>query len=160
MTMKKAIFKIDNIKYQYDENRKGTKWSLDGEKWMNGGEFKEIAYKACLGYKAEKDANTRFDKGSDIEERAESVKSSKATLTSAKLGESLEEIIKAYFERVASDKFTWVTIFGNELKAYTMNANEFKKFIEEWARYDKSRKVVRFKVTSKKMVRWLEERAA
>lgn len=157
--MKKATYTLNKVQYQYDEERKGAKWSFNGTNWMNGGEFKEAAYKACLGYEATKDANTRFDEGSDIEQTHESVKSSKATLTSVKLGKNFEEVVKAYFEKVASKKFTWVVIIENELTAYTMNKAEFEEFIREWARFDKGRKVVRFKATSGKMVRWLEKRA-
>ena len=67
-----------NFKFAFDPAHKGASYTLDGEHYMNGGEFAEIADKMVKGLGSKKDANTPFDKGSDIEETDTSVKSSKA----------------------------------------------------------------------------------
>lgn len=147
-----------NFKFQFDPTRKGAKYSLDGEHWLNNGEFAEVADKAVKGYDLNKDANTAYDMGSDIEQTSTSVKSGKATLTSKVLGESKEEVVKTYFANVHSTNWDWVILLDESVIIYNMNAEEFKEFIEEWASYDAIRKVIRFKTTSSKMVRWLEDR--
>lgn len=156
-TMTRNAFAI-NFKFQFDPTRKGAKYSLDGEHWLNNGEFAEVADKAVKGYDLNKDANTAYDMGSDIEQTSTSVKSGKATLTSKVLGESKEEVIKTYFSNVHSTNWDWVILLDESVIIYNMNAEEFKEFIEEWASYDAIRKVIRFKTTSSKMVRWLEDR--
>ena len=147
-----------NFKFQFDPTRKGAKYSLDGEHWLNNGEFAEVADKAVKGYDLNKDANTAYDMGSDIEQTNTSVKSGKATLTSKVLGENKEEAVKTYFANVHSTNWDWVILLDESVIIYNMNAEEFKEFIEEWASYDAIRKVIRFKTTSSKMVRWLEDR--
>ena len=156
--MNKTIYEI-NIKYIFDNNRKGAKYSLDGIHFFNSGELAEIMDKSVKGYEVAKDANTAYDKGSDIKETNTSVKSGKATLTSKVLGNSKDEILNTYFKTVHSDNWDWVVIIDDTITIYNMNAKEFREFTEEWAAYDENRKVVRFKATSGKMIKWLEERA-
>lgn len=156
--MKKITGKI-NLEYMFDPNRKGAKFSIDGAHWFNSGEFAEMADKAIRGYAPAKDANTAYDRGSDIEESLTSVKSGKATLTSKVLGNNKAEVLKVYFETVHSTNWDWVIMIDDSIVVYNMNAEEFKEFCEEWSSYDESRKVIRFKSTSGKMIKWLEERA-
>lgn len=156
--MNKATYEI-NIKYTFDNNRKGAKYSIDGIHFFNSGELAEIMDKSVKGYKVAKDANTAYDKGSDIEETNTSVKSGKATLTSKVLGTNKIEVLNTYFKTVYSDNWDWVVIIDDTITIYNMNAKEFREFAEEWSAYDESRKVVRFKATSGKMIKWLEERA-
>lgn len=147
------------ISYIYDSDRKGAKFSVNnGKSWINGGEMAEIGSKAVFGIAVlEKDANTPFDQGSDIEELEMSVKSSKFTLC-CPIGKSWEETITNYFQRVHSTSWCYTVIIEDEITCYVMNAEEFKDFLGSWAKWDGSRNVVRGKATSGKMVRWLEER--
>lgn len=73
--------------------------------------------------------NLRWDKGSDIPELHISVKSAKFSLCAGGHlhGESLNEMLDDYFERVASTTFAYVT---REFEVYEMNAKEFRAFLE------------------------------
>lgn len=146
--------------FQFDANHSGAHYSFDGgSHWCNFGEFAETHFKACLNLKAEKDANTPFDKGDDIPEYSASVKSSKATLVNRVLGNSFEETKALYFENVHSKRFVWVSIQDTELTAFWMDASEFENFLNEFSSFDKSRKVIRFKAESKRMIQWLKEKS-
>ena len=50
-----------NFKFAFDPAHKGAPYTLDGEHYMNGGEFAEIADKMVKGLGSKKDANTPFD---------------------------------------------------------------------------------------------------
>lgn len=155
--MRKAIL-LHGLTYTYDGNRKGAKYTFDnGEHWKNGGEATEICLKGGLGFTPTKDGNTPFDVGSDIEPLQMSVKSSKATLTSIILGYDFDSILKCYFERTASNQWAWGILIDDTITAYIMNAQEFERFTREWASYDDNRKVIKYKATSGKMIKWLEE---
>ena len=156
--MKKITAEI-KINYIYDSTRKGAKYSTDGEHFMNGGEFAEIIAKAVLGYESRKDANTAFDKGSDIPEIEASVKSSKATLVNKKLADTFEGSIKEYFKATHSKIFIYVVIIDDTATLYMMNANEFESFIKAFAGMNE-RGFIRFKGTSAKTIAWLESAAA
>ena len=95
--MKRTEYKI-NFQFTFDPMHKGAPYTMDGEHYMNGGEFAEVADKMVKGLGSKKDANTPFDMGSDIEETQTSVKSSKATLTSAKIGYDFDSIKNCYFD--------------------------------------------------------------
>lgn len=155
--MKKTIYTI-NFNYQFVASHKGAPYTFDGEHFLNCGEFLEVGEKMVLGLKGEKDANTPFDKGSDIEETNTSVKSSGATISPIR-GESVDEIMKEYFERVHSNNWDYVTIIDEEMVVYKMDANEFGEFVKEFGKVNE-RKVVRLKKESGKMIRWFEERIA
>ena len=155
--MKKAVFTM-NFHFEYDPAHRGAPYSLDGEHYMNAGEFAEVADKLCKGFGSSKDANTPFDKGSDIAETMTSVKSSKATLTGAQIGYDFESIKKCYFARVHSTNWDYVVIMDDTLTVYNMDAAEFEDFMDNWATYSKDRNVIRFKATSGKMLNWLDER--
>ena len=147
-----------NFKFAFDPAHKGAPYTLDGEHWMNGGEFAEVADKMVKGFGSKKDANTPFDKDSDIEETDTSVKSSKATLTSAQIGYDFESIKRCYFARVHSTNWDYVVVLDGTVIIYNMNASEFESFLNEWASYCKDRNVIRMKTTSGKMLRWFDER--
>ena len=155
--MKKTTYTL-NVNYQFNTEHKGAPYTFDGEHYMNAGEFKEAIRKAVAGLECKKDANTPFDKGSDIEEFNTSVKSSGATISPVK-GDTLQDIMTEYFERVHSTNWDYVTVVDEEVIVYNMNAEEFKEFVEEFGRVN-SRKVVRLIKESGRMIRWLEERIA
>ena len=135
-----------NLSYAYDAARKGAKYSINGGKsWLNGGEFAEAAAKAVHGLDAAKDANTRFNEGSDVPEFHASVKSSKASLT-------------AYFEQVASSEFWYVTIADELVTIYKMNATKFERFLRKFSKLNE-RGVIRIAATSSKMLAWLDANA-
>lgn len=157
--MKKATYVV-NVPYVFDPTHKGAPYSLNGgANWTNGGELKETLLKAALGYEARKDANTPYDMGSDIEELNASVKSNKATLVNKVLGTNYMEVKATYFATVHSTTWIWVSLVDEVLVAYYMNAEEFSEFMDNWASFDNSRKVIRFKAESMKMLQWLEARA-
>lgn len=145
-----------HLSYTYDATRKGAKYSINGGKsWLNGGEFAEAAAKAAHGLDAAKDANTRFNEGSDVPEFHASVKSSKASLTNMKLADSFEGSIRAYFEQVASSEFWYVTIIDELATIYKMNAKTFERFLRKFAKLNE-RGVIRIGATSAKMLAWLD----
>ena len=149
-----------NFKFAFDPAHKGAPYTLDGEHYMNGGEFAEIADKMVKGLGNKKDANTPFDQGSDIEETDTSVKSSKATLTSAQIGYDFDSIKRCYFARVHSTNWDYVVVLDDTVIIYNMNAAEFESFLDNWSSYCKDRNIIRIKATSGKMLRWFDERVA
>lgn len=157
--MKKTTCKI-NKDYIFDPAHKGAPYSLNGgESWVNGGELKEVLFKASLGLEAKKDACGAYDTTDDVPELGASVKSSKATLTSKKLGYDFDSVKNHYFATVHSTLWVWVSIHDEELTAYYMDAEEFETFLDKWATYCEDRRVIRFKIESLKMIQWLNERA-
>ena len=155
--MKKTTYTL-NVNYQFVAEHKGAPYTFDGQHFMNAGEFKEAIRKAAAGLECKKDANTPFDKGSDIEEYNTSVKSSGATISPIK-GDTLEGIMTEYFERVYSDNWDYVTLVDEEVIVYNMEKEEFMEFVREFGRIN-TRKVVRLIKESGRMIRWLEERIA
>ena len=152
--MKKIEAEI-RINYTFDNNRKGAKYTLNGLNWMNHGEFAEVVTKNILGFESVKDANTAFDKGSDIPEIKASVKSSKASLTSMKLADTFEGSMNEYFKRTHSEIFIYTVIIDENATLYMMNEKEFRLFMMNFSSLNE-RKVIRFKATSGKMVKFLE----
>lgn len=151
--------KAMNLSYTYDATRKGAKYSINGGKsWLNGGEFAEAAAKAAHGLDAAKNANTRFNEGSDVPEFHASVKSSKASLTNMKLADDFDGSIRAYFEQVASSEFWYVTIIDELVTVYKMNATKFERFLRKFSKLNE-RGVIRIAATSSKMLAWLDANA-
>ena len=149
----------NTLRFTFDASHKGAPYTIDGgAHYMNGGDFAEVAFKHALGLPAVKDGNGDFRKVSDVPSLSMSVKSSRGTLTSVKLGNSAEEIIANFFPVCASKSFAWVVLVDDMIYAYIMNPDEFKTFTMEWGRYDADRHVIRFKITSAKMLAWLEAR--
>lgn len=153
--MKKQIYNISTSFHFEPVAHKGAPYSFDGSHWMNAGEFTECMVKACMGFSCEKDANTPYDRGSDIPEINASVKSGGATLVNMKLGATDSEFLNVFFENVHSDKFIWGVVIDDQLTTYTMNAKEFRPFCENFGKINE-RGYFRFKKTSGKMLSWLE----
>lgn len=148
------------INYTYDANHSRSHYLIEGTTdHKNGGEFAEIVCKAIRGFKAEKDANTPFDKGSDIEETSTSIKSSGCGLTDMKLADNREDFLAEYFRRVHSTNVDYVVIIDEEVTIYNMNMDEFREFTSKFATWDKHSTKVRIR-TSGKMIKWFEERVA
>jgi hypothetical protein len=99
-----------------------------------------------------------YNLGSDIPQLHESVKSGKATLTSVVLGESVDEIITNYVATTASSLHSYVMLIDDELITYIMDIDEFVEFTREFGSYEASRKVIRYKADSGKMIKWFEAR--
>lgn len=154
--MKKEIRTI-NFNYTFNTAHKGANYTLDNEHWINGGEFAEVVTKSVLGYEAKKDANTRYDVASDIEEINASVKSSRFTLVNMKLAETFEETITKYFETVHSNIWIYTVVIENEATLYYMNKTEFNEFLHTFCFFNE-RFNVRCRATSGKMIAWFENK--
>lgn len=149
--------KTISINYTYDKAHKGANYTLDGEHWMNNGEFAEVITKSVLGFEAKKDANTAYNEGSDIEELNASVKSSRFTLTSKVLADTFDNTVIKYFETVHSTVWIYTVVMEDTATLYTMNADEFREYLYKFATFTE-RKVIRAKATSTKMIAWFESK--
>lgn len=159
--MRKIVAEIP-VNYTYDKDHARSHFKVEGhDSYMNGGEFAEVVDKAIRGFKAEKDANTPFDEGSDIEETKTSIKSNNCGLTDNKeMRTTKEHYLSQYFERVHSTNVDYVVIIDEEVTIYNMDMHtEFKEFVEAFGSWDKHSRKIRLK-TSGKMIKWLEERVA
>lgn len=156
--MRKEIHPIP-FAFSFDPAHKGAPYTLDGgQRWMNAGQFKQIARVAALFGRVERPDHVPYDVDSDIPELHESVKSSKATLVNMHLGDDLQSTLDFYFAHTASEVHSWVSMVDEDIVTYIMNNEEFREFAERFAWYDNDRKVVRFKAESGKMIKWFEER--
>lgn len=154
--MKKTTYDL-TLTYTYDPAHKGAPYTLDGQHWMNGGEYIECAIKSVLGFEAKKDANIPYDLGSDIPELNASVKSSRFTLTNRSLADDFEGSIKKYFETVHSSIWLYGIQLDDQITIYEMNAKEFECFLRTFTGMNE-RKVIRARATSGKMIAWFESR--
>lgn len=141
--------------FTYDPNHKGAHYLIDG-RYANAGEAVEIMLKACKGFEATKDANTRFDMGSDIEETHTSVKTFGFSLCES-IADTFTETISEYFRRTASTNVSYALIVNEEIVEYNMSLEEFKDMLERFGSWDKSGKKIRVK---RNPLAWLEMRAA
>lgn len=147
----------NTLPFQFDPTRKNAKYTIDGEKWMNHGEFCEVLAKHCLGYEAKKDANTRFDKGADIPELNASVKSYNGGLTDMKLSDDPEIWLNRFWAMSDETQIViWVFEHGEEVDLWFMNHEEFKEFVKIAAKWDNHDKKYRFKTCANKTNAWLE----
>lgn len=149
-----------NFGWHYDHAHAGAHYVVeDREGFLNGGQFKEYAPKRILGLDTKLDP-VRFDLGSDIPELGASVKSDNASLTDVFLGNTKEEILRNYFDRVVSREFWWVDQPERDLLVvYKMDLNKFRKFCELFGAYRQSEKKVRFPKMNTKMLGWLKRNA-
>lgn len=154
--MKLSIY-TQTLEHTYT-NHSGAHYLMSDGRHYNTGEYLEASDKHCKGLDWHKDANTPWNKGSDIEETHTSVKSSKFTLASDLTGDTIEEVLEQYFAQVASTNWDYVIEIDEQIYIYNMNRDEFKQFVLQFARIDKTRRTVRGLATSSKMVKWLEER--
>lgn len=133
----------------------------------NSGNVGEAATSEAFGcgFKFDTD-HIAYNKGSDIEELKMSVKTSGASLACIyrddNTAEAFESIINEYFDNVHSVTWAYTILIDNIANIYVMNAEEFKVFIKTWGTMSKeSGKTcykIKFKKTSGKMIKWLEER--
>lgn len=148
-----------NFEYIYSPvEHKGAPYSLDGEHWFNHGDLCEIADKSSRNLPLTKDANTPYDKGSDINDLRISCKSSHCTLVNKVLGYDYESVKAMYFATCHSTTWDYITIINDEIIIYTMDKEEFSKFMDAFAGFAKDRKTIRFKNETLKMLKWLDER--
>jgi len=138
----KSVYNISDFNYTYDNTRAGAKYCyydslLDTMKHGNGGDFFEVVRKYSLGLDSHKDPSGSFDTGSDIEEYGISCKSWKFTLQSVYKAQNLEEAIKVYFEKTASDTIEFGWVEGDELVVYTMSHEIFKAFLFTFGRFER-----------------------
>ena len=154
--MKKMTFE-NNLTYIYNAERKGAKYSLDGVKYMNHGEYAECLAKSVLGFEAKKDANTRFDMGEDIPELNASVKSWNCGLTDMKLADNKEEYLAKFWAMSnPSVNYIWVYDYADKVDLWFMTSDEFKKFVDDLGFWDEYAKKIRFKICNNKINAWLE----
>lgn len=158
--MNKVQFFNDKFSYAYDATHKGAPYIVNG-RHCNAGQLAEALFSGFNGYgfKFDKDA-VPFDRGSDVGNY--SVKSSGASLACL-YGLDKAAILDEYFARVYSTAWVYVVQLDDMVYFYTMNAEEFRAFAEEWAGLTREsgkeiRYKVRFKKTSSKMLQWLDER--
>lgn len=154
--MKKMTF-ANNLTYIFDAKRAGAKYTLDGEHWMNHGEYCECLAKSVLGYEPTKDANTAFNAGEDIPELNASVKSWNAGLTDMKLGATRAEYVEKFFSMSNPETvYLWVYDYADMVDLWFMDATEFRAFVEAVGNWDEHCKKIRFKTCNNKINLWLE----
>lgn len=140
--------------FTYDADHKGAHYLING-RYHNTGEAIELMLKACKGYEARKDANTRFDKGSDIEETKTSIKTLGFSLCES-IADNFTDTVSEYFKRTASTNVSYALIQNDEIVEYNMNLEEFKDMLERFGAWDKASKKIRVK---RNPLAWLEMRA-
>ena len=155
---------LNPLNYTYNKAHSGSHYLINGEEsYCNYGQLCESIAKAYRGLYTGNNPTTPYWEGSDIEEISASVKSSNATLADV-FGNSFESIVNTYFANVHSKLFIYMVDMGEQITEYHMNAKEFREFVESWAglAVDSGTHLtkVRFKKTSGKMIKWLEERVA
>ena len=157
--MKKLSY-VNTMPYTYDHTHRGARYKIAG-KYKNHGEFCESIAKFHRGLEYAINPNARYDEESDIPSINASVKSSGATLADL-FGNSKEQIIKTFMATVHSTLFIYIVDMDDQITEYHMNAKEFTEFAMKWANLvrDSGSQLmkVRFKHTSGKMIKWLEDR--
>jgi len=140
-----------------------------GTTYRNRGEVCESIAKFHRGIFTKNNPNTAWNAGSDIESEHAEVKSSEAGLGRGIGGyaNNASDKIKAYFREAPVDK-KWIWLEWNEktneVTEYHMNKSEFGKFIREFTRVhnmsNHKEVCIRFRKSTKKMVKWLERNCA
>jgi hypothetical protein len=140
----------------YDENHKGAKYFVNGA-YKNEGELIECGRSERAGLGFRKDGNTAYNMGSDVADI--SVKSGRARLTTIRLANDRLTFIDKYLENEPSKSFSYGIYNGNgKFTFYEMSREEFREFAVTFTKWTPSESTPRFPVTSKEVVRWLEER--
>ena len=135
----------------------------------NNGDLLEWAL--CRYYKVNRSThdNLRYDICSDLDTpdgKHISIKASGFTLMSGTLCEgrtTFEGILNLYSEKVHSNTFAYIT---KDFVVYEMNLTEFRAFLCTFGRVERESSKnhglmkIRCRKESKKMLRWLSERAA
>lgn len=134
----------------------------------NAGDAREWSIAARYGIARSKHDSGAYDRDSDVNagDKHISVKSAKFTLMSGNLCEgrdTFDGIWELYAERVHSNCWAYVCKDG---RVYEMNKAEFKQFVYEFCRTERESEKnggqmkIRCRDESKKMLAWLEARAA
>ena len=131
----------------------------------NTGYQDEFAYKWVKGFAQVVALNAAYDKASDIEQIALSIKSSHFTLASGNLmrGNTLEEMIDHYIATTASARTAYIT---REYDVFYMNHKELKEFLMLFGRLEKDSKrnggktKVRMCRETKAVLAWLNSQAS
>lgn len=164
--MKKVTY-INAMPYQFDKNHKVAHYLLTNGKYRNHGEFLESVVKYHLGIFTDVNPNTTWSNGSDIEMFHISVKSDGACI-----GRNFGDIhdpnkqIAFYFRYVPSSTFVWPIMNEKtqEVTEYHMSKREFGKFVNLFTYYTSDSKMkdkaIRFRSSTKKMKKWLDEQCA
>ena len=130
--------------------------------YKNNGQHAEQLADYALTGQIRKADRVPFDKGSDIPELEASVKSARFTLASTLKGETFEEQLEDYFTRTASKVAVYVSLKLE--KAFLMDMEEFREFIESFCKLQRSssknggKPVIRMGTETKKVQEWLLER--
>ena len=151
--MKKIFYKA-RVTITRAPDKSGAPFTVDGVHYFNRGEVNECAFSECEGYGFRKDANTRYDLGSDV--GAYSVKSARARLTTAKLATERDTFIAEYLRTEKSDGFVWSIWDGVQgFTFYLMNREEFTEMVFTFCGWDGT---PRLPDNTKALLQWLEER--
>lgn len=150
------------LEYQFIPAHRGAPYYIpEMEKFVNMGQLLEIFARAYRGLALGACDNKPWNEGSDIEEFSISIKSSGASLASI-YAPTKRKIMDIYFTGCPSTEWLYMVIIDNEVIEYSMNKNEFKLFLENYAdmtyesgHHDRTK--LRFKKTSGKMLNWLDE---
>ena len=135
--------------------------------YKNEGDAREWAVCGSKGIERVKHDAGAYDTSSDVNCGSThiSVKASKFSLMSGSLCEGLENfdaIWNLYESKCHSN--TWVYVTADYI-AYEMNMNEFEQFVYEFCKLERESEKnggamkIRCKAESKKMLKWLAERA-
>ena len=150
---------INTLNYKYNAEHKGSHYLINGSTtYKNRGELLESIAKHYRGLYTEVNPTTSWESGSDIESENASIKSSEASL-----GRGVGTL-ENYFKNVASRTFIWVELNDQtqEVTEYQMTKQEFFNFVNLFTRVHNSsnhkEQIFRFYKTSKKMLKWFEER--
>lgn len=159
---------INEMPYIYDANHPQSHYLLNGStKYKNRGETIESIAKYHRGIFTEINPATKWDSGSDIPSEHLEVKSSEGNLGRGIEGTTTSAKIKNYFKNVEKEK-RWAYIEWNEetqvVTEYHMNKAEFGEFVRLFTRThnmsNHKELCIRLRPTSKKMIKWFEEKCA
>ena len=131
----------------------------------NKGIQDEFAYKWVKGFAQVVALNATYDKASDVEQIALSLKSNHFTLASGNLmqGNTLEEMVDYYIATTASARTAYIT---KQHDVFYMNHKEFKQFLMLFARLERDsernggKMKVRMRRETKAMLAWLNSQAS
>ena len=142
----------------FNPDRKGNKYTLDGDKWLNRGQLAETLRIFEETGRINLYNNINYCLGSDLEEYQESIKSRHATLTTVNLGNTLEEVLLNFATTCPSKQFSYnvIDFRTNQMTTYIMALYEFIEMCLTVCKFEESGKVVRFPHSDKKVVEWLE----
>lgn len=143
------------LTYTYDPTHNRARYTFDGEKWMNHGEFCERMAKAILGYEPDKDS-VAFDEKCDIPELKASVKSYKCGLSDRKdMPKTPVEFMADFWRRDVAELYIYVCDHGNYMNLYFMNEPEFRGFVEHFFTWDEHIHNFRMYTCDNKAENWL-----